>query len=185
MSGSANGRNETTEVLIADDNPNNLQVLGKMLKEMGFDVRVAMNGEEALASVAAAPPDLVILDIHMPKMDGYDTCERLKNNDRTREIPVIFASALSESFNIAKGFEYGGVDYITKPLKMEELQARVLAHLTVARQNKLLKEKYEELRLFNQAMVKRESRIIELKEEVNQLAEELRREAPYPTVWKD
>ena len=121
----------------------------------------------------------------MPKMDGYDTCERLKNNDRTREIPVIFASALSESFNIAKGFEYGGVDYITKPLKLEELRARVLAHLTVARQNKLLKNNYEELRLFNQAMVKRESRIIELKEEVNQLAEELRREPPYPTVWKD
>ncbi len=185
MSGLANGQIEAADVLIADDNPNNLQVLAKMLEEMGCDVRVAMNGDEALASVAAAPPDLIILDIHMPKMDGYETCERLKGNEQTCAIPVIFASALSETFNIVKGFELGAVDYITKPLKLEELKACVLAHLTVARQKRLLKENYEEFRLFNQAMVKRENRIIELKEEVNQLAEELRREPPYPAIWKD
>ncbi|TQV73176.1 response regulator [Aliikangiella marina] len=169
-------------ILVADDNPNNLQVMESMLSEFGFDIRVAMNGVEALASVNEDPPDLVVLDIHMPEMDGYETCQRLKQQETTRDIPVIFASAMNEEFNKVKGFEIGAVDYVAKPINMEELRARVTVHLQLAKQRKTLQTQARELKAFNDTMLEREMRVIELKKEVNKLSRELGRAEPYSHV---
>lgn len=116
-------------VVVADDNPDNLKVLAGILEELDCEVRPARDGELALNSIRAQPPDLVLLDIHMPKLDGYDTCAALKADPKLREIPVIFVSALTESFNKRKGFELGAVDYITKPFDTTEVQARVRLQL--------------------------------------------------------
>ncbi len=167
-------------ILVADDNPNNLRVIESMLREFGCYVRVVLDGEAAVKSAQAEPPELIILDIHMPKLDGYEACTRLKAGEKTRDIPVIFASALNEEYNKVKGFELGAVDYVTKPLQMEELRARIGVHLACARQRKRLVEQAGDLKTFNESMLDREMRVIELKKEVNQLAHELGREAPYP-----
>jgi PAS domain S-box-containing protein len=115
-------------VLIADDNSNNLKVISGMLERKGYRVRIAYNGEQALKSLELAPVDIILLDVHMPKMDGYEACRRLKQDDRFSSIPVLFVSALNESFNKVKAFEYGAADYITKPVDMDELIARVKTH---------------------------------------------------------
>ena len=134
---------EPSCVLIADDNPNNLKVLSAMLEARGYDVRVAMNGAQALSSILQAPPDLVMLDIHMPEMDGYQVCDALKKDPVLKEIPVIFISALSEPFNKIMGFQKGAVDYIEKPFHIEEVEARVETHLKLAHFQKQLLEKAE------------------------------------------
>lgn len=165
-------------ILIADDNPNNLKVLRESLIRFGYDVRVAMDGKSAVESAQIQTPDLIILDIHMPEMDGYEACTVLKSDIRTKEIPVIFASALNEQFNKVKAFDMGAVDYLTKPIQMEETRARVDVHLS-------LRSKQLELEAFNKIMVEREMRLIELKNEVNALALELNKETPYPEVWEE
>lgn len=133
-------------VLIADDNENNLRVLSTMLREAGYQVRVANNGAQVLRSVALSLPDLILLDIHMPVMDGYQTCEKLKSEADTAAIPVIFISALTETFNKVKAFETGGVDYITKPFQVEEVRVRVKTHLTLRRQTLELEQALKEIR---------------------------------------
>ncbi|WP_022665999.1 ATP-binding response regulator [Desulfospira joergensenii] len=130
-------------ILIADDNPDNLKVLSSMLEEGKYDVRVAMDGAQALASIRRSSPDLVLLDIHMPNMDGYQVCEALKKDPDLERIPVIFISALSESFNKVLGFQKGGVDYIEKPFQIEEVEARITTHLQAASFQNLLREKAE------------------------------------------
>ncbi len=167
-------------ILVADDNPNNLRVMESILREFGCAVRVVLDGEAAVKSAHAELPGLIILDIHMPKLDGFDTCARLKESEKTRDIPIIFASALNEEFHKVRGFEVGAVDYVTKPLQMEELRARIGVHLACARQRKRLVEQADDLRTFNESMLDREMRVIELKKEVNQFAHELGRDAPYP-----
>jgi len=171
-----------SSILVADDNPNNLQVMESMLSEFGFDVRVAMNGLEALASVNEDPPDLIILDIHMPEMDGYEACQRLKQQELTRDIPVVFASAMNEEFNKVKGFEMGAVDYVAKPINMEERRARVSVHLQLALQRRKLQAQAKELKAFNDTMLDREMRVIELKKEVNQLSKALGKSEPYTNL---
>lgn len=166
-------------VLVADDNPNNLQLMESMLRRFGCKVRVALDGEAALKSVAVEAPDLILLDVHMPKLDGYGVCEGLKANEKTREIPVLFVSALNEEFNKVKGLELGAVDYVTKPVQFEELAARVGVHLQLARHQKALIDQTEELRTMNECMIGREMRVLELKREVNDLSKELGRVAPY------
>lgn len=166
-------------ILIADDNPNSLQMMESMLSKIGFEVRVAMNGLEVLSSVEAALPDLVILDLHMPEMDGYEACLNLKAQALTADIPVIFASAINEDFNKVKAFEIGAVDYIVKPVNYAEIKARVLLHLRLATQRKELIEMANELKAFNDTMLEREMRVIELKREVNQLCEQMGKEKPY------
>ncbi len=116
-------------ILIVDDTPNNLQLLTKILTERGYKVRPAMNGKLALKSVQSTLPDLILLDIMMPEMNGYEVCEKLKADDRTRDIPIIFISALNDVFDKVKAFSLGGVDYITKPFQVEEVLARVETHL--------------------------------------------------------
>jgi len=126
-------------ILIADDNPDNLKVLTNMLEARGFDVRVAMDGVQALSSIRTSPPDLVMLDIHMPEMDGYQVCKALKEDPELENIPVIFVSALSEPFNKILGFQQGAVDYIEKPFQLEEVEARVSTHLKLQHYQKQLK----------------------------------------------
>ncbi len=121
-------------ILIVDDTPANLQLLAGMLREHGYTVRPAPNGPLALRAAASNPPDLILLDINMPEMNGYEVCKRLKEEERTRDIPIIFISALNETDNKVLAFKSGGVDYVTKPFQFEEVQARVNTHLELARQ---------------------------------------------------
>lgn len=126
-------------ILIVDDTPANLRLLAQMLADQGFRVRAATSGARALASIRAEPPDLILLDIRMPQMDGYEVCRRLKRDEQTRQIPIIFISALGETEDKVKAFTMGGVDYITKPLHIEEVLARVQTHLTL----RVNQERYE------------------------------------------
>jgi two-component system, sensor histidine kinase and response regulator len=120
-------------ILIVDDTPDNLRLLSSTLTERGYKVRSVINGAMALMGAQAAPPDLIMLDIKMPDMDGYEVCQCLKENQQTREIPVIFISALDEVFDKVKAFNSGGVDYIQKPFQIEEVLARIENQLTIRR----------------------------------------------------
>jgi diguanylate cyclase (GGDEF)-like protein len=134
-------------ILLVDDMPNNLRVLSAALTEQGYQVRGVLNGAMALTVAQTAEPDLILLDIHMPAMDGYDVCRELKRRDVTRDIPVIFLSALDEVFDKIKAFEVGGIDYVTKPFQIEEILARVASQLqlrAVQRQIRALNATLEE-----------------------------------------
>ncbi|MBD2309425.1 response regulator [Chroococcidiopsis sp. FACHB-1243] len=120
---------EPGTILVVDDTPTNLEILFDFLTNYGFKILVAEDGESALQKAAYASPDLILLDILMPGIDGFETCSRLKANDSTREIPVIFMTALSETADKVKGLQVGAVDYVTKPLQHEEVLARVQTHL--------------------------------------------------------
>jgi len=122
-------KNRKNSILIVDDTPENLSILRKLLTDHGYQVRPALNGEIALKAVDTQPPDLILLDIMMPGMDGYEMCRILKSNEKTSQIPIIFISALTEVEGILKAFHSGGVDYITKPFRSEEVLARVQTHL--------------------------------------------------------
>ncbi len=121
------------EILIVDDTPATIGVVRTALHEAGYHVAVATSGEKALAQAALTTPDLILLDILMPGMDGYETCQRLKARETTRDIPIIFMTVVTESFDKVKGFQLGAVDYLTKPVETEELLARVRTHLSIAR----------------------------------------------------
>ena len=131
-------RNST--ILIVDDNPTNLDVLFNYLNDFGFKVLLAHDGESALDLVIKEKPDLILLEILMPGMGGFEVCRKLKNIGETLDIPIVFISALSDTSNKIKGFELGGVDYITKPFQQDEVLARVIAHLTIRNQQKSLRE---------------------------------------------
>jgi sigma-B regulation protein RsbU (phosphoserine phosphatase) len=127
-------------ILIVDDTPANLQLLARMLADRGYQVRPVLDGQLALASVEAEPPDLILLDIRMPEMNGYQVCERLQANPSTRQIPVIFLSAMDALEDKVKAFRAGGVDYVTKPFQIEEVTARVETHLTLSRLREQLQQ---------------------------------------------
>jgi two-component system NtrC family sensor kinase len=127
-------------ILIVDDNSANLGVLSDALSQEGFEVRVAKSGKMALERVKYALPDLILLDVMMPEIDGFETCRRLQANPETTHIPVIFMTALSDTANKVEGFQLGAVDYITKPFQQEEVLARVKLHLKLH----VLAEKLEE-----------------------------------------
>src|SRR5687768_5071584 len=120
---------QPASILVVDDTPANLQVLAGMLKDRGYKVRPVPGGKLALLAARRDPPDLILLDINMPEMNGYEVCEQLKADDALKGIPVIFISALTEQLDKVKAFATGGVDYLTKPFQMEELHARVETHL--------------------------------------------------------
>ncbi|OGG52062.1 MAG: hypothetical protein A3F84_18375 [Candidatus Handelsmanbacteria bacterium RIFCSPLOWO2_12_FULL_64_10] len=141
-----------SNILVVDDTPENLQVLSGMLKGQGYRVRPVPSGRLALQAARNDPPDLILLDINMPEMNGYEVCERLKLDERLRPIPVIFISVLNETADKLKAFRVGGVDYVTKPFQFEEVEARVGAHLKLrglqvelGRQNHRLQESYDKL----------------------------------------
>ncbi len=123
-------------ILLVDDQPENLKLLASFLTHHHYQVRAVTSGKAALNTVQAMPPDLILLDIMMPDLDGYQVCQMLKQDPLTREIPVLFISAMTEASDKVKAFEVGGVDYVTKPFQMTEVLARVKTHLTLSRQRK-------------------------------------------------
>src|SRR5450755_2466545 len=127
------GVSQPASILVVDDASANLQVLTGMLGDRGYKVRPVPSGKLALLAAQRDPPDLILLDINMPEMNGYEVCRRLKADKRLKEIPVIFVSALTETLDKVKAFAAGGVDYLSKPFQMEELHARVETHLKLRR----------------------------------------------------
>ncbi len=127
------GSKQPGNILVVDDTPAVLELLAGMLKRRGHKVRPVASGRLALQAARCEPPDLILLDISMPDMSGYELCEHLKSDDKLQGIPVIFISALSEELDKVRAFANGGVDYITKPFQMEELHARVETHLKLRR----------------------------------------------------
>ncbi len=133
------------DILIVDDTLPNLRLLADMLSSHHYKVRGASSGKMALKAARLAPPDLILLDIMMPEMDGYEVCRRLKEDERTHNIPIIYISAINETMDKVKAFALGGVDYITKPFQLEEVLARVKTHLAVQQLQRQLQEKNAEL----------------------------------------
>src|SRR4249920_2263915 len=138
-----------TTVLIVDDKPQNLRLLSDFLAEHGFDLMLTRSGAQALEKVQLATPDLVLLDVRMPDMDGFEVCRRLKAEPRTAGVPVIFMTAVDDTAHKVEGFGLGAVDYITKPLQREELLARIQHHLQLHRLQDELSSKGEDLALKN------------------------------------
>ncbi len=132
-------------ILLVDDTPNNLQVLFSYLEEQGFKVLLAEDGQSALQIARSQAPDLILLDVLMPDLDGFETCRLLKKQPSTRDIPIIFLTALSETVNKVQGFKLGGVDYITKPIEQEEVLARIQTHLTLQKMRSALAAQNQEL----------------------------------------
>lgn len=146
-------------ILIIDDSPDNLRVLSKTLSLHGYSVRCVTNGAMAFVSIQNAPPDLILLDIRMPGMNGYEVCRQLKQTPKAQNIPVIFLSAMDDVEDVVKAFQVGGVDYITKPFQTEEVLARIHNQLTIQKltkqlsdQNRHLLEEIEERKKFEQAL---------------------------------
>ena len=117
----------TPNILIIDDNPSNIDFLLGLLTQ--YDISAAIDGERALDQIEQEIPDLILLDVNMPDMDGYEVCSIIKSNPKTKDIPILFLSGSSDSASVVKGFDVGGVDYITKPYHAKEIQARVATHL--------------------------------------------------------
>ncbi len=186
-------RESNASILVVDDKPATLRLLVEILKRKGYRVRQLSDGEMVLSSALDDPPNLILLDLLMPGTDGIEVCERLKADERTRDIPVIFFSALNEEVNKVRAFSAGGVDFITKPFKKVEVLARVETHLSLReaqrrlqeqnatlqrevadrdRAEEELKSKNERLEIFNRLAVDRELKMVELKKEINALLEE-------------
>lgn len=153
-----NNRIETTigSILIVDDTLENLQILYSAMLQMGYKVRGVVKGKMAIRAAKSASLDLILLDIKMPEMDGYEVCEQLKADPKTCEIPVIFISALDEVFDKVKAFAVGGVDYITKPFQVAEVLARIEHQLTIRRLSKQLQEQNQQLQQEIQERLKAE-----------------------------
>ena len=137
-------------VLVVDDTIDNLRLLSDILDHRGYEVRAVTSGAQALLAAAADPPDLILLDITMPDMDGYEVCRRLKAQPASRDVPVIFLTALNETADKVKGFDIGGVDYVTKPFQVEEVLARVQTHVALRQAQVALAESYTHLRALEQ-----------------------------------
>jgi two-component system, sensor histidine kinase and response regulator len=127
---------ESVTILVVDDNEENLKVVSNLLREKGYRIALATDGKSAIKILATNKIDLILLDIMMPEMDGFEVCKILKEKPETKDIPIIFLTARSETEDIVKGFQIGGVDYVTKPFKKEELHARVTCQI----QLKLVKD---------------------------------------------
>jgi len=137
------GANPQIKILVVDDSVENLELMFLLLNERGYDVRLVPSGRLALSALEADVPDLILLDINMPELNGYETCRLVKEDERFKAIPIIFISGLSDTAGIVKGFQAGGVDYVTKPIQIEEVQARIRTHLKI-------KQLQDELRYQNE-----------------------------------
>ena len=133
------------DILIIDDEPDNLRLLSTILESKNYNVRQAVNADIALKTIELQAPDLILLDILMPQVDGYQLCKQLKYNPATQEIPVIFLSALARGLDRKKGFRVGAADYLTKPFEIEEVLARVQHQLTICELKLQLQQKNQEL----------------------------------------
>lgn len=147
------------KILVVDDTQHNLRLLSRILTKKGYDVEAAMDGPAALEAVEASPPDLILLDIHMPEMDGYEVCRRLKADTSTEDIPIIFISALDEVMDKVKAFKVGGVDYIPKPFHVEEVLARINTQLRLRRLQQELEASNKRL---EQKVAERTAELVEL-----------------------
>ncbi len=127
------------DILVVDDKPENLLLLSVALTKKGYEVRKVVNGNLALLAAQAAPPDLILLDINMPEMNGYQVCRQLKASRQTKDIPIIFITASDETFDKVKAFNLGGSDYITKPFQIEEVRVRIENQLAICRLQQQLK----------------------------------------------
>lgn len=154
---------EAQTIMIVDDNPTNLEVLSEALTNVGFRVVVAVDGQSAIDQVKYRPPELILLDVMMPGINGYETCSQLKSDPSTRDIPVLFMTALSDAENTAQGLSLGAVDYISKPFHQKEVIARVQTHLQLAHFSKALKEQ-------NQLLSQEIERRKQAEQELRQLA---------------
>jgi len=161
------------DLLLVDDTPDNLRLLSLMLTENGYKTRKVINGERALQAVEVVTPDLILLDINMPDINGYEVCRRLKKSDKTRDIPVIFISALDDVFDKVKAFQAGGVDYITKPFQVEEVLARVNTHLNIRKLQKQLQQQNAQLQEEIQQRLSAEEANAQLKALETQLRQQL------------
>lgn len=135
----------SSRILVVDDAPANIQVLSSILKEKGYQISVATSGQQALGIIDRVRPDLILLDVMMPEIDGFETCRQLKKSELTKDIPVIFLTALTETGDIVRGFEAGAVDYVAKPFNAHELLARVNTQLTMDQLRRSLAAKNAEL----------------------------------------
>ena len=161
-----NIKNSTTNILVVDDTPANLHLLAKILHNTGYNVRPVNNGKRAFMAIEKEMPDLILLDIMMPGMDGYEVCKQLKANKQTRDISVIFISALNKSIDKIKAFSAGGVDFITKPFQQEEVLARIEIHLTLQRIQQQLKSQNAQLQT---EIIQREQLELDLRESKEKL----------------
>ncbi|WYL95048.1 MAG: response regulator [Gloeotrichia echinulata IR180] len=160
---------ETNVILIVDDTPTNLDVLSEALTEANFEVAVATSGENAIRQIEYDPPDLILLDVMMPGINGFETCRRLKTNPTTRDIPIVFMTALNDTVDKVKGLSLGAVDYITKPFQQAEVLARIQIHLqlrnmrvALEKQNLLLKQEIAE-RIAAQAALQKLTQELEVR----------------------
>ncbi|MBD2543953.1 sensor histidine kinase [Planktothricoides raciborskii] len=165
--------NYNGDILIVDDHVENLQILFSMLTDYGYEVRRVLNGIQALNVVKSEPPDLILLDILMPEMDGYEVCRYLKAEASTASIPVIFLTALDDEVDKLKAFEVGGIDYITKPFHMKEVMARIENQLTIQRQRRAIAEQNEQLKAQNIRLEQLNTELIKLNSKLEQSNQDL------------
>ncbi|MCG8701906.1 MAG: hybrid sensor histidine kinase/response regulator, partial [Bacteroidales bacterium] len=160
-------------VLVVDDVEKNLQLIGSLLHDRGISVVLANNGAHALQAVGKKIPDLILLDISMPEMDGYEVCEKLKSKDDTKEIPIIFLTARNEDEDIVKGFALGAVDYITKPFSKDELISRVFTHLELKKSRDIIENQNQQLEAQNRRILEHARKVEDLNEKLNSKNQEL------------
>jgi DNA-binding response OmpR family regulator len=137
---------EDVSILVIDDNQENLKVVSGFLKEKGYKIALALDGNNALKVLEENKIDLILLDIMMPVMDGFEVCQKIKENEELKDIPIIFLTAKADTDDILTGFQMGGVDYITKPFRKEELYARVNNHIQLKQAHDFLKKYADESR---------------------------------------
>ena len=157
---------DRSTILIVDDNPTNLEVLSGVMVDSGWEILVALDGESAIEQMEYARPDLVILDVMMPGIDGFETCYRIKSNAALQDIPIIFMTALSDTRDKVKGFSLGAIDYITKPFQTEEVLARVKTHLQI-------RELTQQLQTQNQKLVREVEERMSAQSALEKLTKEL------------